>query len=77
MFQSVIESTFNQLWFWLNFTVLDPRKVLERITDAESYDSEEINELVNFFGGDKKYTCKGKSVFQKADLQDCQQYFIT
>ena len=56
---------------------MDPRKVLERITDAESYDSEEINELVNFFGGDKKYTCKGKSVFQKADLQDCQQYFIT
>ena len=35
-FQLEIKSTFSQLQFWLNFTVLDPRK-LETISDVESY----------------------------------------
>ena len=68
MFQSEIKSAFNQLQFWLKFTALDPRKLPETISDVESYSIEEINELVNFYGTDKKDTYKGDSVFQKADL---------
>ena len=67
-FQLEIESAFNQLQFWLNFTVLDPRKLLETMSDVESYGIEEMNKLVNFYGIDKKDTYKGESVFQKADL---------
>ena len=67
-FQSEIESAFNQLQFGLNFTVLDPRKFPETISHVESYGIEEINELVNFYGVDKKDTYKGESAFQKADL---------
>ena len=68
LFQLEIESAFNQLQFWLNFTVLDPRKLPETISDVESYGIEEMNELVNFYGIDKKDTYKGESVFQKTDL---------
>ena len=67
-FQSEIESTFNQLQFWLNFTALDSIELLETISDVESYGIEEINELVKFYGADKKDTYMGESVFQKADL---------
>ena len=67
-FQLEIESTFNQLQLWLNFTVLDPRKLPETISDVKSYGIEEINELLNFYGADEKHTHKGKSVFQKANL---------
>ena len=35
-FQLEIKSAFSQLQFWLNFTVLDPRK-LETISDVKSY----------------------------------------
>ena len=44
------------------------RKLPETISDVESYGIEEINKLVNFHGADKKDTCKGESVFQKAGL---------
>ena len=66
-FQSEIESTFSQLQFWLNFTALDSIELLDTISDVESYGIEEINELVNFYGADKKEE-SGESVFQKADL---------
>ena len=46
-----------------SITVLDPRKLPETISDVESYDIEEINELVNFYGTDKKDTHNRKSVF--------------
>ena len=68
LFQSEIESAFYQLQFWLNITVLDPRKFPETISDVENYGIEEINELVNFDGIDKKQTYKRESVIQKADL---------
>ena len=47
---------------------MDPRKLLETISDVESYGMEEINKLANFYGAGKKDTYKGESVFQKADL---------
>ena len=68
LFQSEIKSAFNQLQFWLNFTALDPRKLPETIPDVESCGIEEINELVNFYGADKKDAFKGENVFRKADL---------
>ena len=67
-FQSEIKSTFNQLQFWLNFTVLDPRKLQETISDVDSYGIEEINEFIIFYRADKKDTHMGENVFQKADL---------
>ena len=67
-FQSEIKSTFNQLQFWLNCTVLDPRKLQETISDFESYGTEEINEFIIFYRTDKKDTYMGENVFQKADL---------
>lgn len=63
-----IENAFNQLQFWLTFTVLDPRKLLEAISDVESQSTQEINELLSFYVADKKDTYQGESVFQKADL---------
>ena len=68
LFQSEIKSAFNQLQFWLNFTALDPRKLPETIPDVESCGIEEINELVNFYGADKKDAFKGENVLRKADL---------
>ena len=47
---------------------MDSIELLETISDVESYGTEEINELVNFYGADKKDTYKGESVFQNADL---------
>ena len=44
-------------------TVLHPRKLPETVSDVESYEIEEINELVNFYGTDKKDTHNRKSVF--------------
>ena len=65
-----IESAFIQLQFWLNFTVFDPKKLPETISNVESFGIEEINKLVNLYGADKKDTYKGESVFQKADLDE-------
>ena len=65
LFQLEIESAFNQLQFWLNFTVLDPRKLPETISDVESYGIEEMIELVNFYGIDKKDTYKGEVCSKK------------
>ena len=56
------------LQFWLNFTVLDPRKFPKTISDVENYGIEGINELVNFYVADKKDTYRGESVLQKANL---------
>ena len=48
---------------------MDPRKLLETVSDVESYGIEEINELVNFYGTDKKdIHVRGESVFKKAYL---------
>ena len=58
----------NQLQFWLNFTILDTRKLPKTISDVQSYGIEEINKLVNFYGADRKDTCKKECVFQKAYL---------
>ena len=47
---------------------MDPKKLPEIISNVESYGIEEINELVNFYGADKKHTYKRESVFQTPDL---------
>ena len=52
---------------------MDNRKFLETISDVKGYGIKEINDLVNFYGGNKKggniyIIYKGESVFQKADL---------
>ena len=60
--QSEIKHTLYQLQFWLNFTVSNPWKLPETLSDVESYGIEEINDLVNFYDANKKDTYKGKSV---------------
>ena len=68
LFQLELESAFNQLQFWLNFTILDTRKLPKTISDVQSYGIEEINKLVKFYGADRKDTYKKECVFQKAYL---------
>ena len=67
-FKAEIDGAFDQLAFWLNFIIFDPRKLPESRDDLEAYGRPEIDDLTSFYGQDKTDVYKGKSSFQKADI---------
>ena len=68
LFKAEIDGAFDQLAFWLNFIVFDPRKRPESRDDLEAYGRPEIDYLTSFYGQDKTDVYKGKGSFQKADI---------
>lgn len=67
-FKAEIDGAFDQLQFWLKFIVFDPRKLPETMEDLDDYGRSEIDDLTSFYGQDKTDVYKGKSSYQKADI---------
>ena len=73
-FKVEIDGAFDQLAFWLNFIVFDPRKLPESRDDLDAYGRPEIDDLTSFYGQDKTDVYKGKSSFQKADINSINEW---
>ena len=69
-FKAEIDAAFDQLEFWLTFIVFDPIKLPEAREDLDVYGRLEKDDLTSFFGQDKTDVYKGKSSFQKADINE-------
>jgi len=63
-----IDSAFEQLQFWLNFIILDPRKLPAQQQDLDFYGDVELLELLSFYGEDRKNRYKGAENYQAADI---------
>ena len=68
-FIEIIKEAFTQLDFWLAFSIFDPRKLPKNLEVEDSFGEEEINKLISWYGMQKSDTYKGKTTFQKEDLE--------
>ena len=64
-FIAELKEAFQELDFWLNFVIFDPRKLPD---DLDNYGNEELNALASCNAGNQSDTYKGQVSEQPADI---------
>ena len=65
----MLNKAFSQIKFWSNFSIIDPRKLLENLLSVEAYCFVELDKLLEHYGNDQSNKFNDTTINQEPDVR--------